>query len=34
MASAPAFLERYGEAFDPRTGMGDVEVWVPVEKQG
>ena len=23
-------IERYGEAFDPRLGMGDVEVWVPI----
>ncbi|MGH9765332.1 MAG: GyrI-like domain-containing protein [Blastocatellia bacterium] len=29
-ANAPC-LERYGEKFDPRTGMGDVEVWVPVK---
>ena len=26
----PAFIERYGEGFDPMTGMGDLEVWVPV----
>jgi AraC family transcriptional regulator len=24
------FLERYGEGFDPQTGRGDIEVWVPV----
>ena len=23
-------LERYGEGFDPRTGTGDVEIWIPV----
>jgi AraC family transcriptional regulator len=28
---APAFFERYGEGFDPRTGMGDVEVWMPMQ---
>jgi AraC family transcriptional regulator len=28
---APAFFERYGEGFDPKTGKGDIEVWVPVE---
>lgn len=30
-AAAPNFFERYGEKFDPRTGMGDIEVWVPVK---
>lgn len=29
---APDFFERYGERFDPRTGMGDIEVWIPVIK--
>ena len=24
------FLERYGEGFDPRTGLGDMQIWVPV----
>jgi AraC family transcriptional regulator len=24
-------LERYGDAFDPRTGNGGLEVWVPVK---
>lgn len=24
-------LERYGERFDPRTGLGGVEIWIPVE---
>ncbi len=23
-------LERYGEGFDPQSGMGDIQVWVPV----
>jgi AraC family transcriptional regulator len=27
----PAFLEHYSEAFDPKTGMGGMEVWVPVK---
>jgi len=27
---APGFFERYGEGFDPRTGMGDIEVWIPI----
>ena len=30
-AGAPAFFERYGEQFDPKAGMGDVEVWVPIQ---
>jgi AraC family transcriptional regulator len=27
----PAFFERYSEEFDPRTGMGGMEVWVPIK---
>lgn len=27
---APAFFERYGEEFDPQTGTGGIEVWVPI----
>ena len=27
-----AFFERYGEWFDPRTGMGDIEVWIPINR--
>lgn len=27
---ALAFIERYGTAFDPQTGFGDIEVWIPV----
>jgi AraC family transcriptional regulator len=23
-------LERYGEGFDPQTGQGDIEIWIPV----
>lgn len=30
-AAAPNFFERYGEKFDPRTGLGDIEVWIPVK---
>jgi AraC family transcriptional regulator len=26
----PAFIERYGEGFDPVAGKGDTEVWMPV----
>jgi AraC family transcriptional regulator len=26
---APGFFERYTEEFDPRTGMGSIEVWIP-----
>lgn len=25
------FFERYGEKFDPKTGTGDIEIWVPVK---
>jgi AraC family transcriptional regulator len=28
---APDFFERYGESFDPQTGWGDIEVWVPIK---
>jgi AraC family transcriptional regulator len=28
---APDFFERYGEHFDPATGMGDIEVWIPIK---
>jgi AraC family transcriptional regulator len=27
-----AFFERYGENFDPRTGTGDIEIWVPIKE--
>jgi AraC family transcriptional regulator len=27
----PDFFERYTEDFDPRTGMGGIEVWIPVQ---
>ncbi|HSE85750.1 MAG TPA: GyrI-like domain-containing protein [Candidatus Binatia bacterium] len=30
VASAPCF-ERYGEEFDPQTGMGGMEVWIPLD---
>ena len=30
-AEAPSFFERYSEEFDPRTGMGGIEVWMPVQ---
>jgi AraC family transcriptional regulator len=29
-AGAPDFFERYSEEFDPRTGMGGMEVWIPI----
>jgi AraC family transcriptional regulator len=28
---APDFFERYGSGFDPRSGLGDIEVWIPVK---
>jgi AraC family transcriptional regulator len=27
----PAFIEVYGDRFDPTTGKGEIEVWIPVE---
>ena len=30
-ADAPDFFERYTESFDSNTGMGGIEVWVPIE---
>jgi AraC family transcriptional regulator len=30
-AGAPDFFERYSEKFDPRTGMGGTEVWIPIK---
>ena len=31
-AGAPDFFERYSEEFDPRTGMGGMEICVPLKK--
>jgi AraC family transcriptional regulator len=28
----PSFIERYGLEFDPATGTGDVELWVPMRR--
>lgn len=28
---SPDFFERYGSGFNPQTGMGDIEVWLPVK---
>jgi AraC family transcriptional regulator len=28
---SPDFFERYAGDFDPRTGMGGIEVWVPIK---
>ena len=30
-AETPDFLERYSEEFNPATGMGGIEVWVPIQ---
>ena len=30
-AEAPNFFERYSEEFDPRSGMGGMEVWIPIK---
>jgi AraC family transcriptional regulator len=29
--ATPDFIEVYGDRFDPATGSGEVEVWVPVQ---
>jgi AraC family transcriptional regulator len=29
-ANAVHFFERYGEGFNPQTGEGDIEIWLPV----
>ena len=31
-AGAPSLIECYGEGFDPKSGKGDVELWIPIEK--
>lgn len=28
---ADFFFERYGEKFDPQKGIGDIEIWIPVD---
>jgi AraC family transcriptional regulator len=28
------FFERYGEQFNPQTGEGDVEIWLPIIRSG
>jgi AraC family transcriptional regulator len=27
----PYMLERYGDKFDPQTGLGGIEVWIPIK---
>jgi len=29
-AGALGFIERYGEGFNPQSGRGDIEVWLPL----
>jgi len=31
VVDAPDF-ERYGEEFDPKTGTGGLEIWIPVQR--
>jgi AraC family transcriptional regulator len=31
MIDAPQF-ERYGENFDAETGIGDIEIWIPIKE--
>ena len=30
-ADLPYMIERYGEGFDPEKGVGDIELWIPIE---
>ena len=30
-ADGADFFERYGEAFDPKTGTGGIEIWLPIK---
>lgn len=30
---APDLIERYGEDFDPQSGMGGMELWLPIRRQ-
>jgi AraC family transcriptional regulator len=30
-AESPNFFERYSEEFNPQTGMGGMEVWIPIQ---
>lgn len=30
--NADFFFERYGENFDPKAGAGDIEIWIPVQR--
>lgn len=32
MENSLHFFERYGEAFDPHTGTGDIEIWLPIRR--
>lgn len=34
VAAEGPFFERYGESFDPRTGLGGIEIWFPIETRG
>lgn len=33
-SETPDFLERYTEEFNAQTGVGGIEVWVPIQRQG
>jgi AraC family transcriptional regulator len=30
-SDVPYMFERYGEKFNPETGMGDTEIWIPLQ---
>jgi AraC family transcriptional regulator len=32
-AETPGFLERYSQEFDPKTGTGGMELWVPIDSR-
>lgn len=33
LPEGPSFFERYGEGFAPQTGLGDIEIWVPINRE-
>lgn len=33
LPGAPDFFERYDHRFDPRTGKGEIEIWIPVKAE-
>jgi AraC family transcriptional regulator len=31
LSGHPDFFERYGERYNPETGTGDIEIWIPIK---